>query len=159
MTARFQARHDGREPPLDTGLTSSGYGQGRAQPPISQGIVCTGQVSDSGSTGHLFRQPIVERNGTVVRLDELLGPGFALVGTTAAIEQISRASQRLLERLDARTVALEHLKLVRGKFDRLFENADAAIVRPDRLVFGHTAPAQNLNDLLGELSVQMGMTN
>lgn len=159
MTARFQAQHDGREPPPETGLTSSGYGQGRAQPPISQGIVCTGQVSDGGSTGHLFRQPIVERNGTVVRLDELLGPGFALVGTTAAIEQISPASQRLLERLEARTVALEHLKLVRGKFDRLFENADAAIVRPDRLVFGHTAPAQNLNDLVGELSVQMGMTN
>jgi len=35
-------------------------------------------------------------------------------------------------------VSLEGLKEVDGHFDQLFEHSDAAIVRPDRYVFGHT---------------------
>ena len=46
--------------------------------------------------------------------------------------------------------SLEDLTLRRGSFDPLFEHASAAIVRPDRYVFGHTTDALSLDELLAE---------
>ncbi len=139
-------------------LQSSGYGQGREQPPIRDGVVTLGQVSDTGSTGYLFNQPMVRNKaGEEFRLDEMLGPGFALVLKEADTESamLSNRSRALLERIGASIVSLEGLELVRGHFDRLFEQHDAAIVRPDRIVFGHTTSSATLDELVEELASKL----
>jgi 3-(3-hydroxy-phenyl)propionate hydroxylase len=133
-------------------LRSSGYGQGREQPPIRDGVVIAGQVSDSGATGYLFNQPIVRTPaGSECRLDELLGSGFALV-SRAALPELSDRSRKILDRIGAAVVSLAGLTVVRGRLDRLFENHEVAIVRPDRLVFGHTAPDMPVDRLVEALA-------
>jgi 3-(3-hydroxy-phenyl)propionate hydroxylase len=140
-------------PDTPADLQSSGYGQGREQPAIRQGAVLLEQVNDKGSTGYLFRQPMVrDQAGKETRLDDLLGPGFALVVRQASDIQLSEASRQTLDTLGARTVTLEGLEASRGHFDRLFEHSAAAIVRPDRIVFGHTTDTLNLDELISTLS-------
>lgn len=135
---------------------SAGYGQGREQPPLRAGVFHLEQVSDTGSTGYLFSQPIVMAgNGEELRLDELLGPGFSIVGRTAADLACSAAAEAVLQHLNVRKVALEGLQEVRGHYDRLFEQHKVAIVRPDRYVFGHATSDISLDDLIGELSEKL----
>jgi 3-(3-hydroxy-phenyl)propionate hydroxylase len=147
-------RHGLPAPEAPPALKSSGYGQGREQPPIRDGAVLLEQVSDTGSTGYLFSQPLIlgkEQGGQPVRLDELLGPGFAVV-TRAAEVTLSEASQRILERIGARVVSLAGMSEARGHFDRLFRSYETAIVRPDRLVFGHTTDEVSLDELIARLA-------
>lgn len=146
-------------PEAPAALKSSGYGQGREQPPIREGAVILEQVSDTGSTGYLFNQPIVrDATGAEFRLDELLGPGFAVVTRTGA-PTLSDRSRAILSQIDAEVVSLESLEVVRGHFDRLFEDHEAAIVRPDRLVFGHTTSDRTLDELIAALADKLALTN
>ena len=139
-------------PEAPAALKSSGYGQGREQPPIRDGAVVLEQVTDTGSTGYLFSQPLVANDDApATRLDDLLGPGFALV-SRGPKPALNAASERVLEHLDARVVSLEGLTEVRGHFDRLFGSAEVAIVRPDRLVFGHTDTTLSPDDLVARLA-------
>ena len=150
------------EPSAPQALQSSGYGQGREAPPLRDGVVMLDQVSDTGSTGYLFRQPIVrDETGNELRLDELLGPGFALVLKSADITEplLSQTSRETLARIGGRIVSLDQLEPVRGSIDRLFETADAAIVRPDRIVFGHTTPTLSVNELIVTLADKLALTN
>ncbi|MGI9327141.1 MAG: bifunctional 3-(3-hydroxy-phenyl)propionate/3-hydroxycinnamic acid hydroxylase [Pseudomonadales bacterium] len=147
-------------------LKSSGYGQGREQPPIRDGVVILEQVSDSGSTGYLFNQPIVRsvgRTGVVdeFRFDELLGPGFAVVLRNGrdAESLLNDRSHAVLQRIGANVVSLDGLELIRGRFDRLFEQHEAAVVRPDRLVFGHTTSGVTLDDLIESLADKLALTD
>ena len=154
-----RAVREGSEPPATPAtLQSSGYGQGREQPPIREGVVEIEQVSDSGSTGYLFSQPMVSGAGGTKRLDDLLGPGFALVVRDQSALDLSDASQAVLDALDARTVVLEGLTETKGHFDRLFQAHDAALVRPDRIVFGHTTDTLTLDALIASLARKLSMT-
>ncbi len=144
-------------PAAPAALKSAGYGQGREQPPIRDGVVLLEQVSDTGSTGYLFRQPLVQcGDGAPVLLDELLGPGFAVVSRAGAAE-LSEQSRRILERIGARVVSLEGVTEVRGHIDQLFQSSAAAIVRPDRLVFGHTDANVSLDDLVARLATALSL--
>ncbi len=165
MTEQFRCERDGEPPPPDPDLQTSGYGQGREQPPIRDGIVYKRQLSVSntnsagkGPTGQLLRQPIVRtRDGHEYRLDDLLGTGFAIV--SKAPQKLSATSTRIIKLLEARQVLLGDLKIVKGHFDQLFEFADAAIIRPDRLVYGHTDQTTTIDDLIEELGRQIGFTD
>lgn len=138
-------------PPPD--LLSSGYGQGREAPPLRGGAILTDQVNENSSTGYLFSQPTVRgRELTEVRLDELLGSGFAVVARHASDLAMNEQSRHLVEKLGIRTVALDALETTQGHFDQLFNYANAAVVRPDRYVFGHTDDQRTLDTLLGELA-------
>ena len=136
-------------------LRSAGYGQGREQPPLRAGVLIEEQVSDDGAVGYLFSQPIVSHATGEVRLDELLGPGFAVVAKTAADIDLSAASRLILEKLGATVLSLEGLNEVRGHFDRVFEFADAVMVRPDRYVFGHTDSQHSLDELVAILASKL----
>ena len=139
---------------------SSGYGQGREMPPLRDGVIVLGQLSDHGSTGYLFSQPMVrDGNGHEFRLDEGLGPGFAVVARDADALKVSPASEAALDRLGARRVTLDGLDATQGKFDRLFDDAAAAIVRPDRYVFGHTDESHGLDDLIAQLANLLHLTH
>lgn len=161
-TAEVEAAvRDGKKPPeAPVALHSSGYGQGRDQPPIRSGAVCLEQVSDTGSTGYLFRQPNVhDRVGRTCKLDELLGPGFAVVGKTEKILKLNASSKRVLEKIGAQVISLEDLTVVRGHVDRLFSTNDAVIIRPDRLIFGHTTEDRTLDGLIEILASELALTN
>ncbi len=148
-----------REPPdAPEQMKSSGYGQGREQPPIRDGAVMIDQVSDSGSTGYLFNQPNISIKGHEQKLDDLLGTGFALVHRTPDIE-LSENSRKILDHLNAKVVSLDGVEVVRGRFDHLFKEHDAALVRPDRLVFGHTTDQCSADDLIQLAANKLALTN
>ena len=76
------------------------------------------------SVGYLVRQPRVRTaGGEVVRFDDLLGKGFALVGRSVADLTLAEAGERIAERIGARRVSLERVELAEGELDRLFERA------------------------------------
>ena len=149
-----RCQREGLPPPLERAqLKSSGYGQGREQPPIREGAVLLNQVSDDGSTGYLLSQPIVENAaGERFRFDDMLGPGIAIITRNAESEKLSKNSRLVVERLNINFVSTFGLKAVQGHFDRLFEKNEAAIIRPDRIVFGHTTKNLSLDELIGLLA-------
>ncbi|MCR9241976.1 MAG: bifunctional 3-(3-hydroxy-phenyl)propionate/3-hydroxycinnamic acid hydroxylase [Rhodobiaceae bacterium] len=157
LAATEKAEREGSAPPeMPEALEQSGYGQGRDAPPLRAGVVHMPQVSDTGSTGYLFRQPLVRNgSGKEFLLDEALGGGFALV--TKGEGPISPASENLLGQLGVQLASLDGLEVAKGSFDPLFENSTAAIVRPDRHVFGHTDESTSLDDLIGELGAKLGL--
>jgi ribosomal protein L17 len=63
----------------------------------------------------------------------------------------------VVEKLNIVTTSIDNLKEVRGHFDRLFSHADAAIVRPDRYVFGHTTEEIDLNGLIESLTSKLAL--
>jgi hypothetical protein len=153
-----QRRGDG---PPDEALQqqSSGYGQGREAPPIRAGVFCLDQVSDTGSTGYLFSQPEVRgKDGAEGKLDDLLGPGFAVVARSDSELDMNDTSRLLLDRIGARCVSLEGVTVLAGHFDRLFESNGAAVVRPDRYVFGHTTAELSLDELIADLAGKLNLT-
>jgi len=160
MAAVEAAQRAGQTPPeVPPGQRSSGYGQGRTQPPMREGVIHVDQVAQEGSTGHLFRQPDVrDQTGCECKLDSLLGAGFAVVARTAEDLALSAESARILARVGGRCVTLEGLEPIRGRFDRLFESSAAAVIRPDRYVFGHTTADVTLDVLIGELAGMLHLT-
>jgi 2-polyprenyl-6-methoxyphenol hydroxylase-like FAD-dependent oxidoreductase len=86
-----RAQRDGLKPPeTPEALRSSGYGQGRTQPPIRDGMVLLEQVSDTGFTGYLFAQPeVTDADDTLPKLDDILGKGFTLVTRSNEKPEIS----------------------------------------------------------------------
>ena len=153
LMEHLAATEAGEAPPVSPEAQRSGYGQGRTIPPLRAGVLYAEQIRDEGFTGQLFRQPTVRTpDGESVRLDTLLGPGFAVVGRDAAALQLSDESRAILERRGGRVVSLEGLELEENRFDALFEQHDAAVVRPDRYVFGVADAEAGLDALLGRLS-------
>lgn len=139
-------------PPEPVEQRSSGYGQGRAAPPLRAGAVATEQVSDSSSTGYLVRQPLLrDAHGHEVRLDDLLGSGFALVVRARDRWPIEGVSARLIGELGVAVVSLDGFEVARGRLDSSIDRGDALIVRPDRYVFGTAADQASLARLLLEL--------
>lgn len=140
-------------------LKSSGYGQGREQPPIREGAVVLDQVGDKGSTGYLFSQPVVENaEGRQFKLDELLGPGFALVTRDPGSPDLAEDTAAIVDRLGINLVSIDALTPVRGHLDRLFNKHEAVIVRPDRIVFGHTTETLSLDDLVRQLAEKLHLS-
>ncbi|MEZ5557076.1 MAG: bifunctional 3-(3-hydroxy-phenyl)propionate/3-hydroxycinnamic acid hydroxylase [Pseudomonadales bacterium] len=153
LAATEAAERNGTAPPeLPPQRRASGYGQGREAPPLRAGVLMVDQVSNEGSTGYLFCQPVVASDsGSALRLDELLGPGFALVARDE-LPVLSDASRSIMDRLGGRQCTLADLRIEQGRLDPLFDDATVAIVRPDRYVFGHSTPDTTVEDLLKSLA-------
>ena len=156
-----RCQREGLPPPPEEKdkIRSSGYGQGREQPPIREGAVLLDQVNDKGSTGYLLSQPIVENEaGDRFRFDELLGPDMAIVTRNAELPEFPDDVQAVINRLEIKLVSTEGLKSVQGHMDRLFEKNEAAIVRPDRIVFGHTTQSLSLDELVLQLAEKLHLS-
>ena len=151
------AQEAGRPPASpDDADQSSGYGQGRSAPPLHGGAIMVDQISDEGSTGYLFRQPRVSvSGGDPVWLDELLGPGFSVVARTEADLVVSDGNRRFLDEIGAHLVSLEGVEATEGDIDRLFETSAAAIIRPDRYVFGASGDDLDLDQLVSALAAKL----
>ena len=151
LMENFAAQEAGKPPPHAVD-PSSGYGQGRSAPPLHGGVIRVDQIGEESSTGYLLRQPRVRRaGGAPFWLDDLIGRGFAVVAKTKADLAVSDASAAFLDSIGARRVSLEDLEIVDGAFDRLFETHAAAIVRPDRYLYGTTRDALDLDALVASL--------
>ncbi len=134
-------------PPTTRGIRSGGT----MVPPIRGGVLVQEQFRDGTSVGDLLRQPLVRsRGGVEARLDDVLGPGPSVVGRTARDLEMSPAANAVLERLGGRAVPLDELEVVAGDLDPLFAAHPAALVRPDRYVFGVVDDDWSLDRLLLE---------
>ena len=154
-----QAQRQGAKPPeTPEALKSSGYGQGRESPPIRGGAVQLDQITDTGSTGYLFSQPTVTTSsGDSNKLDELLGAGFALVHKESLI--LNETSQKIISHLNINQISIDGLTEQRGHLDSLFKESSCALVRPDRIVYGHTTAVMDENTLLANLAKQLSLTH
>ena len=126
---------------------SAGYGQGRHAPPLRSGLLLLDQVSDDGSTGYLFSQPTVQLSPTeTVRLDELLGRGFALI--TQGDVEFDKVSSQIIEEFDLKLLDVSKLEVVSGRLDRSLKGSECVLIRPDRYIFGHSSPQLTPDNLL-----------
>jgi 3-(3-hydroxy-phenyl)propionate hydroxylase len=146
------AREAGKPNPHASDDQSSGYGQGRTVPPLRSGVLVEEQIRSGHPIGVLLRQPTVRQpDGSECRLDELLGPGFAVVGRKQSDLALGAEARAILERLGGRSVSLEGLQVTRGEADFLFDTHPVAVLRPDRYVFGVVDEDWDLDRLLVEL--------
>ncbi len=152
------AREAGRPDPYPKSDRSSGYGQGRSAPPLRGGVLVDEQCRDDLPVGSLLRQPTVRRpDGRMCRLDDLVGRGFAVIGRKESDLQLGPAAAHLLERLGARTLALEDLEVTEGELDQGFDPHPAVVLRPDRYVFGVVDDDWDLDRLVGELGRKLAL--
>ena len=152
------AREAGQPDPHAETDRSAGYGQGRTAPPLRDGVLIADQICDESAVGFVMRQPTVrDTEGFETRLDERIGHSFAVVGRKHSDLRLSAESRALLQRIGGRQVALEGLEVTRGELDNLFDAHAAAVIRPDRYVFGVVDDDWNLDRLLGELGRKLAL--
>jgi 3-(3-hydroxy-phenyl)propionate hydroxylase len=146
------AREAGQPDPHAGAESRAATPDGQLIPPIRGGTVIDAQIAAGSPVGRILFQPKVRgADGRVERLDTHLGKSFAVVGRTRDDLRMGAEAQRVLEHLNAPTVALDALEVVEGKLDPLFETHPAVVVRPDRLIFGVVDADHDLDRLLGEL--------
>ncbi|HSP78757.1 MAG TPA: bifunctional 3-(3-hydroxy-phenyl)propionate/3-hydroxycinnamic acid hydroxylase [Myxococcaceae bacterium] len=136
----------------------------KPQPLIPRGCLPGGaRRHRQAPEGQYFPQPRVgTAGGEVVRLDDTLGPGFAVVVRPDTPEPSRRAAEVLAESLGARCVQVLPSRAfqarpgevvdVEGRLDAWFREHDAevAVLRPDRYLFGAVRGSH-----LGWLSLQL----
>jgi 3-(3-hydroxy-phenyl)propionate hydroxylase len=156
VAATEAAARAGEEPPqMQQTSRKSGYGQGREQPPIRSGVVLSKQVSNAGATGYLLPQPVVrDPEGKEVRFDDLLGANFALL--THGSVSMNQKSAALIAALQIQLLDVSTLEMVHGKLPELLQTGEALLIRPDRLVFGHTDADVSLDSLFTHLAELLG---
>jgi len=147
----------------------------RLIPPLTRGLVDRDRRGERAkAAGSLFPQPrVATADGRIALLDDILAPAFLVVsGSVNAQAALSDRELEILRRLGAvRVVLRSHaggiavddiaagassaMTLVAQ--DELFANwlvetrATAAVVRPDRYVYGVAGSAPDLARLVGEL--------
>lgn len=135
---------------------ASGYGQGREQPPIRSGAVIYEQISNEGLTGYLLPQPVVRNpQGQEFRFDELIGANFALL-TNGHVE-LNQQSRAMMSALCVKTIDVKTLTLVNAVFPDQLRNNEAVLLRPDRLVFGHTDATTTVDTLISRLALALSV--
>ena len=152
------AREAGLPDPHASAETRAAPPNGQIIPPIRGGTLLDAQIADDAPTGRPFFQPHVRRaGGPTTMLDEHLGKGFVVVGRTPADLEVGPEADAVLERLGARRVALEGFEVMEGIADPLLETSPAAIVRPDRIVFGVVDADHDLDALVATLAEKLAL--
>jgi 3-(3-hydroxy-phenyl)propionate hydroxylase len=145
-------------PDPHTADESSGYGQGRVAPPLRGGVLVAEQCHEGSPVGRLLRQPTVrDGSGVEQRIDELFGPGFAVIGRKQSDLRMSAEARGVLDRLGGRVVSLEGVEVLEGEADQLFDAHPAAVLRPDRYVYGVVDDTWDLDRLLVELGRKLAL--
>lgn len=122
----------------------------KPRPLLSRGFMLGGsRAHRQAPEGTYFPQPRVGApGGQVVRLDELLGPGFAVLVHPDTRETARRGAQQLAESLGARCLRIipprsgqaqpGEVVDTEGKLDAWFREhkVEIAVLRPDRYLYG-----------------------
>ena len=147
------AREAGRPDPYASAAERAAPSDGQLVPMLRGGTLVAEQITAGSAVGRLLYQPTVRTDGgSPVRLDEHLGRHFAILARTRADLQLSDEARRRLEQLGGRVVSLDELEVVEGRHDPLFEHHPAAVVRPDRYVFGVVDSDHDLEGLMRDLA-------
>ena len=156
IAATEAAERVGESPPeMQQKTRSSGYGQGREQPPIRSGVVLVEQVSNQGATGYLLAQPFVrDTTGKEQRFDELLGTQAGLI--TCGSVSLNENSWALVEALSIQVIDLDEIELLQGNYPAVLTSGETVLLRPDKLVFGHTEPALSADQLVSSFATAIG---
>ncbi len=151
IAARETCERLGEQPPeLQKSMRKTGYGQGREQPAIRSGAVMIEQVCDDGISGYLFSQPMIrDEAGNVFRFDELIGSNFSLLSLGQV--SLNDQSKRIIKAIDIKQVDISLFKVVVGKFPDLLNLGGILLLRPDKVVFGHTSDSISADDLILKL--------
>jgi 3-(3-hydroxy-phenyl)propionate hydroxylase len=142
----------------------------RLIPPLTQGLIDRDQRgAPTKAAGSLFPQPrVATADGRIALLDDILPPAFLVISSTMdAQAALGERETAILRRVGAVRVvlhsdagdidALDHDVIALTAKDRLFANwlaeteATAALVRPDRCVYGVASTAADLARLIGRL--------
>lgn len=127
-------------------------------PPMRGGALIAEQFEGDRSVGELLRQPIVRgQDGADQRLDEFLGDGFCLIGRKASDVALGPEASTVFDRLGGRTFVLEGIDLMAGERDALFDASPAAVIRPDRYVFGVVDDECTVDRLVLELGTKVSL--
>jgi len=115
-------------------------------PPLEQGLLAH---AGTPARGTLFPQPWIRQAGTAVHLDQMAGDGWWLVLDT----RHAGAVPALPSEWGMATLDLGELAETEGVCAAWFERhrCTAAVVRPDRYVYGVASDARELDALLDEL--------
>jgi 3-(3-hydroxy-phenyl)propionate hydroxylase len=158
-----------RDARLRAERTSGETARHRLIPPLTRGLIGRDDAGASAkAAGSLFPQPRVETpDGRIALLDDILPPAFLVVSATMDIQTaLGERELEILRRLGAVRVVLRSTTAIeaptqdvitlRAK-DDLFANwlvdtsATAAVVRPDRYVYGDASTAPDLARLIRNL--------
>lgn len=127
-------------------------------PPIRGGLLIGEQCNEACRVGELMNQPNVRTtDGEEHRFDAALGDGFAIVGQQHSDLKLGAEAAAIVKRLAWQPVALEDFEVTKGHWDVLFQTHRAAIVRPDRYVYGVVDDRHSLDALIIELGKTMAM--
>jgi 2-polyprenyl-6-methoxyphenol hydroxylase-like FAD-dependent oxidoreductase len=134
--------------------------------PLSEGLLHQPIGEPDPLAGTLSVQGIVERAGREGRFDDVVGGGFQLIVASGdPLEALSRRERQLLDSLGASVASLDPAAPhgVRDCDGRLTawlseHNAHAVLVRPDFYVFGATASAHAVPELLEDLRTQLHLS-
>jgi hypothetical protein len=121
------------------------------------------QTETGKLAGKLLRQPRVrarkaEGDNEDVLLDHFLGKSFCVVGRETSDLALGDEAKTILEQLGGSNLALTDLEVTEGRFDSLFEEHAAVLVRPDRYIFGVTDKEWSLDQLVLELGKKLSFT-
>lgn len=160
--------------PGEAARRDAGLLQGPAQPPHFPGLAGgilhrDGNGSLVPPAGELFVQGRVSYQGRSGRLDDLLGPGFQVIGWNVDPLSLMDDDQvSFLSEIGARAVPAsatykpgrDVVNDLRGVYARWFEQnkVQAVVVRPDYYVFGGVSDAAQLSQLIDDLRRQLGLT-
>jgi hypothetical protein len=132
---------------------------GQLVPPISDGVLIAAQIHGEHRVGELLRQPTVRNDdGLEQRLDEYLGGGFCLVGSQRKDLELGTEATAVWRRLAGHSIALENFEISEGHWDPLFDRYRAAVIRPDRYIFGVVDADHDTNRLIIELGRQLSLS-
>lgn len=120
-----------------------------ALPPIGPGLWLEG-AAPAGQLGLQAR--VRGRDGELARLDDVTGPGFALLARGQ--RELTRPAQCTLERVGATLLPIEPELDVEGAYAHWLDGngCDAVLVRPDGIVFGAASGPQAASQLLEALA-------
>ena len=130
-------------------------------PPLQSGLFLKEQLGRPGTfVGKLIRQPTVRAAlGQAGPLDDFLGLGFALVGRTSSDLQLTPELRSAWERLGGSMVAVDALPAQRLDHDALFDHHAAALIRPDRYIFGVADEGCSVDRLVQSIVEQLGFSS
>lgn len=120
-------------------------------PDLTGGLIAKG----TPAAGTLFPQPDIETINGKKRLDNLLTPEFLIAAASpVALKALTPESLTIWNRLHGQLVVVKETgSLFSDWLDQY--NITAAVVRPDRTVFGGARTADELNALVAALSAQL----
>jgi hypothetical protein len=147
-----------RDAQMSAAARAGGMSAPPASPPIGPGC----QLAGSPGVAGLFPQDLVRVGGVTGLFDDVVGSGFALVGTHgdpgARLEPELAAWFASLGGVSAHVAADGPVVDVTGRYTKFFNSLGAEVVlqRPDFAIFGSAARADHANDLVRALRAQLG---